>query len=78
MLDDSTYEKDIENYKKKISKYGLKFSLEDISYIIVKNENDIPQLVDKISRIFNSEAEQKSLKILLTKIITSEQIISDF
>ncbi|MEL1245822.1 abortive infection system antitoxin AbiGi family protein [Flavobacterium sp. DGU11] len=75
MLDNKEYLSDKQNFTGKINRYELKFSIDDISYIIVKDENEIPILINTLSKYFT---ENDKLKILFTKIITSEQIINDF
>ncbi|NMH26459.1 abortive infection system antitoxin AbiGi family protein [Flavobacterium silvaticum] len=78
MLDEENYLSDRENLQNQLGQNGLDFTLEDIFYIIVKDESEIQSLVDTLSKKYNSLDQKNQLQILLTKIITSEQIISDF
>ena len=78
MLEAKNYTSNIDIYRQVLNESGLKFTLQDIAYIIVKNEDEIESLVERLSRKFNKSEEKKQLQILLTKIITSEQIINDF
>jgi len=64
-----------ENEKTK-KDYSLKITPEDISYIFVKSESDIPELVNYIQREMD-EFTGKDLKILLTRIVSMETIKRD-
>jgi hypothetical protein len=61
----------------------LTFTVDDINYIIVKNEEQIPPLIDFLHILNNIGGSEKLLsdsdkKILLTKIISLEVIDHDF
>ena len=61
---------------RKLRKYKLEYEPADIRYIIVKEEKEIPVIVQTLNRIrrFNRRAAE----ILISRIITSEQILNDF
>lgn len=56
----------------------LSFTLRDISYIIVKENDDILNLIDELNDSFFNEKDRQYLPILTSKIITSKQIRTDF
>ncbi len=59
-------------------KIKLKFSHSDISYIIVHNEKEIPQITKHLRDCYADKCTSVELEILLTRIITTNQIIKDF
>jgi hypothetical protein len=79
-------EKDSNGRKTKKPNSGiplLKFKVEDVNYIIVKKEKQIPPLIDFLHKLNNIGGSEKllsdsDLKILLTKIISLEVIDHDF
>ena len=73
------YIADKEKYNKEVGKIKLEFDIaEDISYIIVKEENDIHKTLDFISQNFKKTLSASDMEILMTKIISTDQIINDF
>ena len=66
------------NYNKQLENCYLKFSHKDISYIIVDNENEIPEILNLLHDIYEDICTTKDLKILTTKILTKNQIYNDF
>ena len=56
----------------------VKFSYNDISYIIVDHEDEIPEMLKILNDVFEDIATSKELKILSTKILTKNQIWNDF
>lgn len=75
ILDGETYEKDKSKFNSLINSYRLPFELSDISYIIVKERSEILPLTLELKTKVSNEEE---LHFLISKIITSEQIIDDF
>lgn len=74
VIDDIKYQSDKVIYNQSIEKYYLKFELQDISYIIVKEASEIQSVYQTLSSVFN-----KSIMDLQSiTIITSEQIVGDF
>lgn len=57
--------------------FGLKFQFSDVKYIIVKKESEMVALSDSLDKMSNLFSE-KEIKILKTKIISTEQIKEDF
>lgn len=58
--------------------YSLKFGVKDIKYIIVKNEKQIMELVEKIMDFKTTKYSLRDLQKLTTKIISLDQVLSDF
>ncbi|MCZ7403076.1 MAG: abortive infection system antitoxin AbiGi family protein [Candidatus Methanoperedens sp.] len=56
---------------------ALKFEPSDIKYIIVSNESEIIPIIDEIKRI-KSKYNQDQIKLLCSRVISSEQILEDF
>lgn len=56
----------------------LQFEPNEIKYLIVKSEDDIPIMIEYLRSIFNNSEEQIELMKLFSKIISIEQIESDF
>jgi len=55
----------------------LVFGIDDIKYLLVESNKDIPSLIDTIKNIYKAETSDK-IEILFTKIMTVEQIRDDF
>lgn len=56
----------------------LDFKPEDIKYIIVNSEDEILKLCDEIDKITGDNYTGNQIKVLKTRIISKEQILSDF
>lgn len=75
----SKYIADKDKFNTEVSKVKLEFNVaEDISYIIVKEDDDINKALDFISNNFKKKLFASDLEILMTKIISTNQIINDF
>lgn len=64
--------------KPHFKKYKIDFSVNDIKYIIVKDASEVSKLIaalDKQPRLFKTQAERD---LLMTKILTAQQIKQDF
>jgi len=73
------YIADKDKYNTEIAKIKLDFDLaKDISYIIVKEDQDIHKAVEFITIKFKKRLLAADLEILLTKLISTKQIINDF
>ncbi len=72
------YNKNKDEYNQKLIKFRLDFNFNDISYLIVDDESEIPELIKCIENSFEDECTAKQLKILSTKILTKNQICNDF
>ena len=58
-------------------RYNLKFDYQHIKYLIVKQEKEMSALSDALDAMSNLY-DEKQIKVLKTKIISSEQIREDF
>jgi len=72
------YLSDKDKYNKAIKHIKLNFTFEDISYIIVKEETDIPEIAKQLRHVYADKCTVTQLEILLTRIITASQVINDF
>ncbi len=77
-IDAERYLKDKDSYNDNIKDCYLRFSPQDISYIIIDSEDEIPEILKTINETFDDTVTSKELKILSTKIITKNQIWNDF
>ena len=57
--------------------HNLTFEPDDIKYIIVKEVIEIPKIVSALRKKFNFRNDEKEM-VLVSKIITCEQILNDF
>ena len=62
----------------KLAKYNLKFHPNDIKYIFVNNEEEIHQMVKTLRSIKSKSYDEKTIDILTSKILTTNQIKEDF
>lgn len=67
-----------DSYNEKLKDNYLKFSFNDISYIIVDDESEIPEILSILNDIYEDVCTSRELKILGTRIITKNQIYNDF
>lgn len=72
------YSKDKKKYNDTLDHIRLSFETKDISYIIVKNDSDIKVITQAIRNLFSDKCTMQEIEILLTRIITTDQIIFDF
>jgi hypothetical protein len=70
------YEEKKELLNQALETHKLEFSPEDIQYIFVPNDNDIPSLVDFINEKMGSHS-LNSLKILQSRIVSLEKLSLD-
>lgn len=62
----------------KIAKHAkLNFKPDDIRFIIVPKDNEIPKMLEELENIFGNIATMNEMKILGTRLISLEQIIED-
>jgi hypothetical protein len=75
-------EPDYEKFKEKnptkphFKENGLKFKANDIKYIILKNKDEVPNLIDFLMDLDNL-GTSKEIQLLFTRILLAEQIIED-
>lgn len=61
-----------------IENINLSFTSNDIKYLIVKSNKDIPKLIKIIKSIDNLTKSPNEADVLTTKILTSDQLNNDF
>jgi len=61
-----------------IENINLSFTSNDIKYLIVKSNKDIPKLIKAIKSTDNLTKNSNDTDILTTKILTVEQLNNDF
>lgn len=62
----------------KLQDFTLDFEIDDIKYIIIKNESEIPTMISAMKHIKSKKYDAKEIEILISRIITTEQINRDF
>ncbi len=73
-----SYEKDKDKYNKLISDIRFRFSPNEISYIIVNQTIEIPIVINILRTEYSAKCKPHEFDILLSKIVSTEQIISDY
>ncbi|GFD72570.1 hypothetical protein KUL113_19900 [Tenacibaculum sp. KUL113] len=76
-LSEKVYSEDKDKYNKTLDHITIKFEPEDISYIIVKDESDIKEITQHIRSLFASKCTLEKMEIIMTRIITTDQIRFD-
>lgn len=74
----STYKSDKEKYNSKLENCRFKFDSNDISYIIVRQTDEIPDMINFLRSKYADRCTARELDILFSKICSTEQIISDY
>jgi hypothetical protein len=72
------YDKDKEKYNNKLDNCRYTFDIQDISYIIVEKTDEIPAMVKILRDLHYDKVSGNKLDILLSKICSTEQILSDY
>lgn len=72
------YAEDKEAYNEKLKDCYLKFTPGDISYIIVDSDEEIPEVLEILTKAYDPIATGRELKVLSTRILTKNQIWNDF
>jgi len=65
------------NNETDFSNYKLSFNPDDIRYLIVKDDSDIVDIIDKL-KLIKSKFSQAKIEKLISKVITINQIFEDF
>jgi len=79
LLTKSSYddEKSSQIFTKQLEQFKLSFSPNDIKYIIVHDEDEILETIDKIQSI-KKNWPYKDVKLLTSRIISLKQVLEDF
>lgn len=72
------YEKNKKVIDSKIGKLSLDFTPDDISYIIIKNDSEIKTFINLLRDTKGKKYTLEQIERLTTRILTTEQIMSDF
>jgi len=64
-------------FTEELKRFKLSFSPKDIKYIIVKDDDEILSVMDKIQNI-NGNWAHNDVKLLTTRIMSSKHILEDF
>lgn len=76
--DEFNIEKELEERNKETKKYGtLKITPEDVKYIFVKDDSDIPEMINFIQNELDHFPALK-LKVLMSRVISLDSIQTDF
>lgn len=67
-----------ENKKLEQQKFSLKFKPNDIKYVIVNDEDEIIEMMHQLQDIKGERYSLNTVQILTSRIITKEQIFTDF
>jgi hypothetical protein len=77
-VDSKSYQESKETYNTSLDHIRVKFKPSNISYIIVKETNQIPEIIKSIKEYFSDSCTANELDILLSKVCSAEQIKSDY
>jgi len=72
------YHNDKDKYNNDLDDCRYTFDIQDISYIIVEKTNEIPEMVKILRELHYDKVSGNKLDILLSKICSTEQILSDY
>lgn len=67
-----------DNFDKKYENIRLKFIPDDIKYIIIHDESEIERMIQVIRNLKGQKYSMSQVERLITRIITTEQILKDF
>ncbi len=78
LLNASEYEADKEKFNNRISNLRLSFGPKDINYIIIKEESEIKLFIKVLREAKGHKYSLEDIEKLMTRIITCQQIETDF
>lgn len=61
-----------------LSHLRLNFELDDIKYLVIQSDDEIGGLISHIDKVKGDKGTKRQVERLMTRIVTSEQIQSDF
>lgn len=73
-----SYKVTLNNSKEELSKLKLTFEPDDISYLIIKDDDDIHELIRYFQEVKGDTYSYKAIERLTTRILTTSQIKGDF
>jgi hypothetical protein len=74
----TSYKEDRNKYNKKIDNLRFTFEAKNISYIIVDKTSEIPKVINILRSDYASRCTAQQLDILFSKIVSTDQILSDY
>ncbi len=77
---DSTKEEDrqfVEMANDSLKDHRLEFGPNDIKYIIIENDSEISEFVDLLRRAKGNKYSYSDIERLMTRVLTTEQIVTD-
>ncbi|MDJ1503540.1 abortive infection system antitoxin AbiGi family protein [Xanthocytophaga agilis] len=78
LIGGNTYNDDRPLYNSKVSNLILDFTPEDITYIIIRDESEIKEVIQELRYSKGKKYPLDEVERLITRIVTSEQIKTDF
>lgn len=72
------YQADKDKFNSKVSDIYLLPGINDIKYVILKSEDEISDLIDFLRKQFKKSSTAGDLDTLITRIVTVQQIKTDF
>ncbi len=76
-LKDEVYSNNPQKYKELLSNNLLTFDVEDIDYIIINEEKETTEIIEKLEKYFVDLIGTNKFNVLLTKIITNQKDIKN-
>ena len=67
----------ISSAKNKLEELSLNFQPNDIKYIIIENDSEISEFLDLLRRAKGNKYSYNDIERLMTRILTTEQIVTD-
>ena len=61
-----------------LARLNLKFDPNDVKYIVIKNDDEIHELIRHLDDVKGEKYSKRDVELLTTRIITAEQIRTDF
>lgn len=75
--DDQDYKDEVMASKEKLEVLELEFEPNDIKYIIIENDDEISEFLDLLRKAKGKKYTYHDIERLMTRILTTEQIVSD-
>ncbi|MBL4729751.1 MAG: hypothetical protein JKY40_10680 [Gammaproteobacteria bacterium] len=76
-LNNASAPSDVQQVNENLKSFPLGFDIGDIEYIIVDNDDDVIELIEWLEG-YSTEANRRSILLLLSRILTKRQIKEDF
>lgn len=76
IIPESDFSSKVDSANERVKKYVIKFEPNDVNYIFVKNDSDIPKIIDIISHKLDIKNESE-IKVLYSKVVSFERLRKD-